>query len=204
MKRKRIMSSNKGSKASENNIINIILADSFFITAMDMGTKNFSFCIEERLFADDRKEVSHPILHDFIRYDLMENKKTKTLIQIHTSLIALLDKYESWWKKMNVVLIEKQLSRNPRAIRLEQTCQVYFLLKYPHIKVIPYSSRRKTNLLDAPEDMTKYQRKKWAIQKAHQILLNRGDHKAIQEIKKYKKLDDISDCLLMIETYFKG
>jgi len=181
-----------------------VFVESKYITAMDMGTKNFSFYIEERLFDNEtKKQVSVPISHELIRYDLMENKKTKSLIQIHKSLISLLDKYDIWWKKMDTVLIEKQLSRNPRAIRLEQTCQVYFLVKYPHIKVIPYSSKFKTDLLNAPEDMTKYQRKKWASKKAIEILTERGDIDTINKINLLRpKIDDVSDCILMVETYF--
>ncbi len=170
----------------------IVFIEHPIIVAMDMGTKNFSFCIVEL--------SSPPRILELVNHDLTGGKVVKKVIDVHKYLITFLNNYSCYWNSNPTILIEKQLSRNPKAIRLEQTCQTYFLIKYPKSNVISYSSRNKTELLDAPEAMTKYQRKKWSVEKAKQLLLSR-DIDSYNKLMEFKKKDDVADCILMIETY---
>ena len=56
--------------------------------------------------------------------------------------------------------------------------------------------------MKAPKKMTKPERKKWAVDKATEILCGRGDVVGLQILdENKKKADDMSDALLMIQAW---
>jgi hypothetical protein len=49
--------------------------------------------------------------------------------------------------------------------------------------------------------MTKPERKKWAVKKVQEIWEQRKDETSLKESDKYKKKDDLSDCVLMCISF---
>ncbi len=118
----------------------------------------------------------------------------------------VLDSLHEYWILCDVVLVERQMQFrtviNTKAIRIAHHCLSYFELKYPHITAIEYQSSNKTRVLGAPQGLSKPQRKKWSVDTADRILHSRGDTYTLARRNSLaKKLDDISDCMLMCLSY---
>ena len=131
--------------------------------------------------------------------------KTKYLdVKVFVNLNTVLDKYKKFWDKCRFILIERQMSfgknkNNILALKIAQHCLSYFTFMYGGFKtLIEYPAYHKTQVLDAPPKMLKPARKKWAIQKALDILSLRGyNNDILEKLQSSKKKDDISDCILM-------
>lgn len=112
------------------------------------------------------------------------------------------------------IIIELQLKTNPPAQEIQFHIKSTLLMWYRDTKnIILFPSKYKTQIIGAEKKlldnkgklgrMTKPQRKKWAKEIAFEILTKRNDLYGINLIfvKNKKKADDISDCILMVESY---
>lgn len=156
--------------------------------SIDVGLHNLATVIEEnnKIIFTESKNLTNK--------DVVDNSVLISLTN-YLDCIDLL-------KQSNVVLIEKQLgTKNHKAKRLENHIHSYFLIKYPNINVVLFPSSNKTKVLDAPKKMTKYQRKKWSVEKTKELLLKRGDQENYDKIFSKKKADDESDAFLQLQAY---
>ena len=142
------------------------------------------------------------------------------------SMTDLLDQYIPYWNQCAGFIIEQQMNfrgkTNSMAIKLGQHCFSYFAVNYKRFKsIIEFPSYHKTNVLGAERSLvfmkngrTKWktlgdkERKKWAIEKAKDILTLRQDHPNLEvfEQKRKKgikrmKLDDISDTIVQLQAF---
>lgn len=121
-------------------------------------------------------------------------------------LTDVLNKYSDLWDKTNVFLIEQQMSygrnkSNIQALKLAQHCQSYFYTIYGTFKlVIEYPSQNKTRMLGCSLVLRKTHasRKIFSVNLCKEILKLKNMDTLFD---RFKKKDDISDCLLMIETF---
>jgi hypothetical protein len=141
---------------------------------------------------------------------------------VFSNMYEHLNTYKEYWDKCDSFIIEQQMSfgknQNVKACKLGQHCYSYFVFCYRTSKrIVEFPAYHKTRVLGAPmletktkTGLVKYKatdkptRKKWAVQKAKEILELRND---IENLKLYEdkprkkgvvkiKLDDISDCML--------
>ena len=135
------------------------------------------------------------------------------------NLFEYLDEYEEYWDKVSYVIVEKQMAFgkkiNTMALKLGQSCQSYFMLKYGrNLKVIEFPAYYKTLVLGAEQIQTKLkngkikyktigdrERKKWTIEKVYDILSLRNDYETMALIGAMKKRDDVSDCCCMLQAF---
>jgi len=134
----------------------------------------------------------------------------------------VLDEYKSYWDKCCAFVIEQQMQfagkgkLNPMAQKLGQHCYSYFTILYKRTKqIVEFSAQHKTRVLGAPKtngglykngnvkwiNMTKPQRKKWAVKKAVEILKKRGEEDVITGIKTVAKKDDLADTLVQLQAF---
>lgn len=160
------------------------------------------------------------IIHENV--DLTINSNGKYIDQnILHNLTNLLDKYSHIWDKCYIILVEQQMSFgkkiNLKAIKIGQHCQSYFLFKYGRFKiVIEFPSYHKTHILGSEKinkgitksgkikfkNIEKPQRKKWAIEKAKEILKIRHENNHILlSTKKGIKKDDLADTIIMLSAF---
>lgn len=140
-----------------------------------------------------------------------DTNKEKYLDQkVCLNMIAELDKFKSEIDKCSVVLIEQQMSfqnsRNTMAIKLAQNCASYFLHRYGTAKeIVEYPAYHKTQILGAPKKggkaLSKPERKKWATDKAIEIIMERGEAETLEEIVNKKKKDDLADVLIQLQSF---
>lgn len=152
--------------------------------------------------------------------DLTENCNKKCYFDytILHNLTNLLDEFSDMWKECSTIIIEQQMSfgkkNNTMALKIAQHCWTYFSIKYPHLKLVDFPSYHKTQILGAPKNkkvskngkvsfipMNKVERKKWAVEKALEILRLRKDGVNSTVLLLQKKKDDLADTLCQLQAY---
>ena len=140
--------------------------------------------------------------------DLTEGtEKSKYLDKkIYMNMYKVLESYVQYFDKCSIIIIEQQMSfksaQNTMALKLGQHCFSYFVFKYLDTKeIIEFPAYYKTQALGAPKSLTKPMRKKWATEKAVDILMERGDIETLDEIVSKKKKDDLADVLLQLQSF---
>jgi hypothetical protein len=139
--------------------------------------------------------------------------------EMYYNMTDLLDKYREYWDKCSYFIIEQQMSfgkrHNTMALKLGQHCYSYFSIAYGRFKsVVDFPAYHKTQLLGAQKlekktkaGKTSYKavdkpaRKKWAIEKAKEILTIRGEDDMMEHLCSSKKKDDIADVLCQLEAW---
>jgi hypothetical protein len=130
-----------------------------------------------------------------------------------------LDKFTDYWEKCSYFVIEQQMAfrgiHNTMALKLGQHCFSYFSINYGRFKTpVEFPAFHKTQLLGAEKIAKKTKtgktswkavdkpaRKKWAIEKAKEILALRGEDDMLEHLCTSKKKDDIADVLCQLEAW---
>jgi len=177
------------------------------ICSIDIGKVNFAYCIEE---VDMTKyDFSGKILH-YENLNLTEDVPTGPLKsflhpQIFLNLNDKLDQHKEILSTCDYIVIEQQMSFgkkvNPMALKIGQHCFSYFLINYKDIGIIEFPAYNKTQILNAPTKMNYTQRKKWAISKASEILVEREDYDNLTLLTCSSKMDDLADVLIQSQAF---
>ncbi len=153
--------------------------------------------------------------------DLRADPEFKKLdLATRNNLFVYLQRLSQLWKTCDLFIIEQQYfstftpkgrrgkktEANIDAIKLGECCYAWFQIKFPQAETIFYGSQNKTQILGAPPSLSKYQRKKWAIEKMGAIMKQRGETKRLTRLRQVKKrarqkLDDVADCVVMAQAY---
>jgi len=140
--------------------------------------------------------------------EMMKGKRAKTTLDpaIFINMNKELDKFKHVWNQCTTFIIEQQMSfgkkRNTNALKLGQHCYSYFTFQYAQFKtIVEFPAYYKTQVLGAPKKLTKPDRKRWAVEKAMEILTERQDINTLQLVTSRKKADDLSDTLLHIQAF---
>ena len=153
--------------------------------------------------------------------DLRADPEYKKLdLPTRDNLFSYLQSLTPIWKSCDLFVIEQQYfstftpkgrrgkktEANIDAIKLGECCYTWFRLKFPRAETLFYGSQNKTQILGAPRSLSKYQRKKWAIEKMGEIMELRGENAILNRLrkknkKKKQKLDDVADCVVMAQAY---
>lgn len=191
------------------------------IASFDIGTKNFACCIEEfdpcharPCFIKSKYNVDgtlQPEYQDYLEKTLLShgtihllqnvNISGQTYQQTCTNMYNVLQQHLPVLSQCSVVLIEKQMTRNNIACKLAQHCYSYFIYHAIHAQVIEFPAMHKTKVLGAPKKMTKYQRKKWAVEEATRLMTLRNDETYSSLLATSTKRDDMSDAFLQLQAY---
>jgi hypothetical protein len=138
--------------------------------------------------------------------DLTDNTKGIDDITLLINLTKYLDSFRDYWIHCESFVIEQQMNfgnnRNHNAIKLSHHVMSYFIIQFANFKnVIEFGAYNKTRVLGAPKKQSKPERKKWAVEKAIQILIDRGDEKSLEMMRSKSKQDDISDVIVQSIAY---
>lgn len=172
------------------------------ICSIDIGKVNFAYCIEEY---DETKETEDGTLIHYENANLTEGSTKQNLTPVYVNMISHLDKQKELLDSCDYIVIEQQMAFgkriNPMALKIGQHCYSYFLMRYKNKHIIEFPSYYKTQALNAPPKMKYTERKKWAIEKATEILMNRGDLENLNLLTSAKKADDLADVLLQAVAF---
>lgn len=147
------------------------------------------------------------ILHKNIDLTGGSNKSKYLDDIVFLNMYSTLDEFVLYFDKCDIILIEQQMSfgahkTNTMAMKLAQHCKSYFIYKYRGKKeIVDFPAYNKTQVLGATKGMTKTQRKKWSVEKAVDILLQRGDMSTVDMISDTKKKDDLADVFTQLQAF---
>ena len=123
----------------------------------------------------------------------------------HKHLLWNLERHHYLWSGADQILVERQLNRNPRAVRLETVCLTYFHTRCPHVRAASYPAKFKTVLLGyrGPRGARgKGARKVWAVARALDLCRLRGDARLAAWFQTpRRKKDDLADAMLMVQAW---
>jgi hypothetical protein len=162
------------------------------LMSIDIGVVNFSYCIEERDITKDGCTIESILQNGTITHLENQNITLKSVIDVLNALPIS--------ECNGGVIIENQLRANLKCVKMQQHIATYFMIVHPKIKVIPFSSKHKTHVF-TDEKMTKYQRKKYTVVKALELLSLRKDDAMIKTINSVKKKDDMADVIMQLQAY---
>jgi hypothetical protein len=175
------------------------------ILSFDVGIINLAYCI----FDTSNSKILH--------WEVISLENTKDHCKLHINLIRELDKREFLIDDIDVVLIEKQPSFNPKMRIIGGCLQTYFFIRgvidcenkqKKKINIIKFfSPKHKLKCHNGPQievtGSTKYlQTKKMGVIICREKLNENNETFENKQIfEKSKKKDDLSDCYLQAITY---
>lgn len=190
---------------------------SILVASFDPGSKNFAFIVEKvntlKINKQNILTCSTTILtknKDLTFGCKKATKKCKNPFdpQLFVNITTYLEEFTPLFDMCNVFLIERQMSFgkriNLKALRISQHIASWLINRYGAFKeILDFGAFYKTQVLNAPKKISKFQRKKWSSTKAMEIWKKRGDNERINEMLKKLKSDDVSDCLLMCVSFYE-
>lgn len=166
------------------------------IVSIDPGIKNYAIRIEKRV-----NETVTTIVMDKFSIET-DNIICKT----YQMLTDFLNKYKEFYDYCDLIIIEKQLPKNYKAVRISQHTITYFsiyLLNKPLLPIIiELDPKIKNKVLNIPKNIKSKQLKIWSVNKAKELLIQRNDYNGIKILNNFKKQDDLSDTICQIEAFF--
>jgi len=193
------------------------------IASFDIGKNTFSYCVEE-MNAEQVKEIvsDHTRLHRRSKKKIYCNRLLLcgTIVLWETNpitddnknydrkaLFSLLESKREIWEKCDHVVIEQQLEVvrfkqvNIKAIKIGEATLSWFIIHFPEKQFEVFGSSNKTRVLNAPKKLKKLERKKWAVEKARELLVERKDEESLKIMEDLKKRDDVADCFLQLQAW---
>lgn len=127
-------------------------------------------------------------------FNFRGEESVKLDMETRRNAILHLRKYKDVWDMCDVFVIEQQYFRtfkpkggkgggteaNVDAIKMGELVCGWFLDHYPTKTVMYFNSTFKTQIMGAPNGLTKPQRKKWAVEKTREIYELRKDEEMIE------------------------
>lgn len=173
--------------------------DPLMIISIDPGRTNFAFRLEERYKNGIVKTIA------MSNTDIRSNEKKGVNVE-YNNITAILEKYETYFDQLHIVIIEHQIQLNPDTPRVLQHVISYFLYalrnrkKRPLIFEIDASVKGRELSYNKKEDGGL---KSWSIAKAKSLLSRSKDDFGLEIMKKTKKKDDLADTICQAEALAK-
>lgn len=177
------------------------------IISVDPGISNFCIRVEERGLRKycQIKTLLYHKLH--LRKD--EQELTDDYVcHYYTKLSHFLNQHLNLFKSCHMVIIEKQMPFNYRAVRISQHTLTYFMLHLQDVEgilamIFEVDAKLKGKELGASSHLNSKGLKAWAVEKATELLTDRGDEESLAIlVKNRKKADDLADTVCQIEALF--
>ena len=180
------------------------------IISIDPGVTHYAIRVEERNI-----KQSGPIktlLFDKVGLKKDDQKLSEDYVcPVYSYLTNYLDNHLELFKTCHMVIVEKQLPVNYRAVRCSQHTLSYFMIHLKNItpnlamffEIIPKLKGRE---LGVPPNMNERGLKLWAIEKAKELLTDRGDKVGMAMMtrkvnNRKEKKDDLADTVCQIEAF---
>lgn len=195
------------------------------LASFDIGKRNFSFAIES-FNSVPKYDNSLPLRKRYNENGTCTPEFQKILGSIYQSgevvvcekydlllhhddvicgLYDVMDKYTRYWDMTSYFIVEKQLKKNPTAVKIQYALMGYLRYRYGTFKfVIEFPAYNKGNILGAEKAKNSRKRKglkPWAVREMKVILKCKKQDKLLDEIMSYKKRDDYADALCQLQAF---
>jgi len=187
--------------------------DRIRVISIDPGVTHYAIRVEER----NMKTVGPITTIHFDKIGLAKDKQelSEDLVCAMYSYVSnYLDQYLELFKTCHMVIIEKQLPINYRAVRMSQHTLTYFMTHLKNIKpnlamFFEVNPQLKGRQLGAPASLNEKGIKTWSVEKAFELLNDRNDQKGLEVMmrkdprnKRKEKKDDLADVINQAEALF--
>ena len=182
------------------------------VISVDPGITHYAIRVEERSIKNPGPIKT--LLFDKVGLKKEEQELNKDLVNPWFSYISnFLDQHIALFKTCHMVIIEKQLPVNYRAVRMSQHTLTYFMIHMKNISTLPMffevDPKLKGRELGATPHLNDRGIKLWAVEKARELLMDRNDKEGLAVLdrkdpktKRKEKKDDLSDTVCQIEAMF--
>lgn len=179
------------------------LEDYYQVASIDPALKNCALRIERRYHSG--KIIT--IIYERTQF-LAKGEETTPSNPVYSRINNFFDKHLQNLLCCHIVIMERQLPQNYKAVRVSQCILSYLLIKLKDAPLLPTiievdsKLKSKPNLIDCPRGLNERQIKTWSVEKAKELLNARQDHTALAILEKAKKVDDLADTLCQVEAFF--
>jgi hypothetical protein len=137
------------------------------------------------------------------------------ICDIYDQLTEFLNQYLELIRESHIIIVERQVPFNYKAVRVSQHVLTYFFTVMKQSKtvdpvILEIDPQLKTRELGAPKGLNERQVKQWSVEKGTELLQMRGDTESLATLERYKtmkkatvsqkKLDDLCDTVCQIEA----
>ena len=135
--------------------------------------------------------------------------KVEITATLYRDITQFLSRYRDLYFQSHIIIMERQLASNYKAVRVSQHVLSYFSILLADAPLLPLlievDSKLKSRQLGCPRGLNEYGTKQWLIRKALELCQIRNDlwsyHIILQE-KKMTKQDDYADTICQTEAWF--
>ena len=189
--------------------------DRIRIISIDPGVTYYAIRVEER----NIKTVDTITTLHFDKVGLkkdLQELSDDLVSPIFSYIQTYLDGYLDLFRTCHMVIIEKQLPVNYRAVRMSQHTLTYFMVHLKNLTpnlamFFEVKPQLKGKELGAPPNLNEKGIKQWAIQKSIELLSLRSDKYGLEVMdrkdpvtKRKEKKDDLADTVCQIEALFSS
>jgi hypothetical protein len=164
------------------------------IASIDPATNNFAMRIDRWWISGKNTGQIIPIVFEKVSFKAEDPVNCNL---VYDRLTNFLTRFTFELKNCHYIISERQLMQNYKAVRIStHALAVISTLTVGYGIIIEVNPKLKGWRLGAPKGLTERQLKEWAVEKAAEILEERGDRWSLDILKKTKKKDDLSDTVV--------
>ena len=177
------------------------------VISIDPGIRNLALRVESRGINSNCYPIK-TLVFEKLRITEDDRRLDGNVDQLFSLLTDFLDKYKEIFKQSHMLIIERQLPINYKAVRVSQHIISYFLFLFKNLMpalplVHEVDPKLKGRELGASKHLNERGIKQWSVDFAKSLLVKRQDYDALKILDKNKaKSDDLADCVSQIESYF--
>ena len=180
--------------------------------SIDPAPKNFAIRIEKR-YRTGYVETIYMTRINFGEYGDASETTGTTVIdpRMLAAITHFLQSILPLMRETRIFGMERQMAKNYKSTRIFQHVLTFLMMSTPHFTnpciIMDISPKLKGRMLGAPKHLNYYGLKKWAIEKAIQLLTWRNDQIGLQTLVQHRgksetKADDLADTIVQIEAWF--
>lgn len=180
-------------------------SDPIRVISIDPGIRNLALRVESRGIHSNTFPIK-TLVFDVLHIKEEERKLVGNVDQLYLYITNFLDQYIDIFRESHIMIIERQLPTNYRAVRISQHVISYFLFHFKDLPQLPMimeiDSKLKGRELGASKHLNERGIKVWSVEYAQSLLTKRQDWLGLEKLNKIKKKDDLADTICQIEALF--
>ena len=175
------------------------------IISIDPGIRNLAIRVESRGIRSDQPIKT--VVFDKLRISDADRTIDNNVDKLYHLVTMFLNQYLEIFKTCHIVIIERQLPMNLKAVRISQHIITYFMIILKDIvpslpMIFEIDSKLKGRELGSSNHLNERGLKQWSIDHCKSLLVKRQDYYGLELLNKQKKKDDVADCVCQIEAFF--
>lgn len=177
------------------------------VISIDPGIRNLALRVESRGIRTNEHPIK-TIVFEKLRIAEDDRRLEGNVDQLFSLITDFLDKYLSIFKESHMLIIERQLPINYKAVRVSQHIVSYFLFHFKNLMpalplIYEIDPKLKGKELGASKHLNERGIKQWSVDHAKMLLAKRKDYEGLAILNKNKaKSDDLGDTITQAEAFF--